>query len=1231
MNIYNSPYEFDQFTRNLFIMFLEKYLNSKRKNNSKIDDLYKSQLQSELSLEKKLICLDYFRQKSKDSSDEYNKFITILQTIGFSAKNSKNFPKFLIDKDSQYIIDICEKKGYTENLEGLESYADMNYNVIYLDKLLNFFSEYLNVSSDGKNKHLYNTIFIRSVSLSSLFTDYYKSLLLNVDDNIPIIVTAFNSSHITLSLDNYVSSIIEFINTNTNKIIPKNNEYILDEKEKQIEKMQIYHKRFYQLNPQNELNFVDIFEYFSYCKNQIDFNLLSFVNEKIKDKERYNSNMFQICNESLVNKYEKLFKRYKKTRKILKKSKKTKNKQECYYKIFTEIIPSQIERNIFEYLSQLNNNFEEFLIYGTSFRCQHFLKLNYFKDEVEYDVYNNLFYILTNIHSNMNENDIHIYQFMVKNILIFLNRRIENVSFIQKVYQYDVKMKSFHVSCSLYATFNSLILKILTFKNINLDKELINMYVTFQKSYHKHIKSFDSTKKKTNRKLLMITDMSKDLPKDVQKFLLSSELLKCLPSDKKIISSWIEILISMYERQSKNKVTIEKNNDEICEKIQSKNNDAILVESYLNDLYLDMKYEKKDDTTDKKTVIDKTSFKYLHETKEARDSLQQLINQLELMGEDASSYISQLEKLDAEIESLNANYEYMEETCEEDIAAESCVELAKELVRHRVILEEYKKNEVVNFDKIEEMELIIDDCIQKMEYNRSMMPTLDPKTGKIQGSKSVTYMPYEEYEYKYIPLSEEGRQLKTLLDTQDKQSNKNDKILYQENKFKELLKQSRNVVSNLIYKLNNFFEDSNSININVFAKKVVYDIFNEYWFNKKYCIKNKLEMYFRMYVNNGNKEFNKGYSQIVLNLMKLVSLIQYVILNEDKLDFKKLLMTSHITLDKKISTSPIFLGKTVKILDGDNIDKTGVVFKETETHVIIKSEDENIFIEECRTNIKQIIVNTDLIRKLIKPIVGHYKGFTCMIIGISKKVNFIISLDTYGGRPDKILPGMTVFNAKREDFVILPEHLQLSKDSNSIRVYKHTELTFKPKSNDLYTYVRCLYDLFSLSTNYLMSHKPAHTHDERFNFLYGIALILYNKNKITNSKYFFSYNQSKNKLTNYEQDLRNCSKFNKADIMKTIFKTRKQLEKKKFQYDQSLIFEEQDAWDNSQFKTSTLNNNTEFLVFNNTSSEYIQKNSTKEKQKKRKKIKMKIDIKRETERSILKLDTIFESFGNIEI
>jgi len=1229
MNIYNSPYEFDQFTRNLFIMLLEKYLNYKREIDSKIDDMYKEELQSELSLEKKLICLDYFRQKSKDSSDEYNKFITILQTIGFSAKNSKNFPKFLIDKDSQYIIDICEKKGYIKNLDGLESYADINYSVIYLDKLLNFFSTYLNVSSDGKNKNLYDRFFNRTVSLSSLFTDYNKKLLLNVDDNISTIIRGFNSSHITLSMDNYVSSIIEFINMNTNKIVPKNNEYILDEKEKQDEKMQIYHKRFYQLDPKNELNFVDIFEYFSYCKKLLDTNSLPFVNERIKSKERFNFHMFQICDESLVNKYEKIFKKYKKTRKILKKSKKTKNKQECYYKVFTEIIPSQIERNILEYLSLLNKNFEEFLIYGTSIRCHHFLKLNYFKDEVEYDVHNNLFYILTNIHYNMNENNVHIYQFMVKNILIFFNTPVEDVSVIQKIYKYDVRMKSFHVGCSLYALFNSLILKILNFKKINIDKELMNMYVTLQKSYYKHIKFF-STKKKTNRKLLMITDLCKDLSKDVKKFLLSSELLKSLPSDKKIISSWVEILISMYERHSKEEKTIEKKNDKCVKTSQSLKNKTISIESHFNDLiYSNLKLEKNIDNVVEKTITDKTSFKYLHEIKEARESLQKLINQLELMGEDASSYISQLEELDVEIESLSVNHEFLEETCEEDIAAESCVELAKELVRYRIILEEYKKNEVVNFDKIEEMELKIDDCIQKMEYNRSMMPTLDPKTGKIQGSKTVTYLPYEEYEYKYIPLTEEGQQLKKLLDSQDKQSSKNDKILYQENKFKVLLKQSHSVVSSLIYKLNNFFENSNSININIFAKKVVYDIFNEYWFNKKYCIKNKLEMYFRMYVNNGNKEFNKGYSQIVLDLMKLLSLIQYVILNEDELDFKKLLATSHITIDKVLHTAPILLGKTVKILDGDNIDKTGIVFKETETHVIIKNDEENIFLEECKTNIKQIIVNTDLIRKLVKPIVGHYKGFTCMIIGVCKKDTFIISLDTYGGRPDKILPGLTVFNAKREDFVILPENLQLSKDSNTIRKFKHTELTFKPKSNDLYTYVRCLFDLFSLSTNYLMSYKSAQTHDERFNFLYGIALILYNKNKITNSKYFFSYNQSKKKLTNYEQDLRNCSKFNKADIMKTIFKTRKQLEKKKFQYDQVLIFEEQDAWDNSQFKTSPLNNNTEFLVFNNTSSEYIQKNSTKEKQKKRKKMKIKMDVKKETEKSIQKLDTIFESFDNI--
>lgn len=1227
MNIYNSPYEFDQFTRNLFIMFLEKYLNSKRKNDSNIDDLYKSELQSELSLEKKIICLNYFRQKCKDSSDEYNKFITILETIGFSTKNANIFPKFLIDKDSQYIIDICKKKGYIKNLDGLESYADMNYNVIYLDKLLNFFSTYLNVSSDGKNKNLYDTIFNKSVLFSSLFTDYNNKLLINVDDNISTIVRGLNSSHITLSMDNYVSSIIEFININTNKIVPKNNEYILDEKEKQIEKMQIFHKRFYQLDPKNELNFIDIFEFFSYCKKTLDTNSLSFVNERIKSKENFNSHMFEICNESCIDKYEKMFKKYKKARKFLKKSKK--KKKESYYKVFTEIIPSQIEKNIFDYLSTLNNNFEEFLIYGTSKYCNRFLKLNYFKNEVEYDVYNNLFYILTNIHSNINENNSQIYQFMIKNILKFFNTPVKNVSFIEKIFKYDINMKSFYVSCSLYSVFNSLVLKILNFKTVQIDDELLNMYETLQKSYYKHIQIF-STKQKTNRKLLMIKDLSKDLSKDVQKFLLSSELLKSLPSDRKELSTWIEILTSIYERQSKEEEKVVKKNDKDVKKTQSIKRKTNLLESYLNDLiYSDIKFEKNNDKIVKETIIDKTSFKYLQELKETRDSLQILINQLELMGEDASLYLSQMEELDVEIESLSVKHEYIENTCDEDIAAESSIQLGKELVRYRALLEEYKKDKITNFDKIDEIESKIDNCIQKMEYNRGMMPTLDPKTGKIQGSRTVTYIPYEEYEYKHIPLSEEGRQLKKLIDLQDKKSSKNDKILFQENKFKVLLKQSHGVVSNLIYELNNFFENSNSININIFAKKVVYDIFNEYWFNKKYCIKNKIEMYFRMYVNNGNKEFNKGYSQIVLDLIKLLSLIQYVILNEDKLNFKKLLSTSHITSDKELHAPPKFLGKTVKILDGNNIDKTGIVFKETETHVIIKNDEENVFLEECKTNIKQIIVNTDLIRKLIKPIVGHYKGRICMIIGVTKKDTFIISVDTYGGKPDKILPGMKVFHAKRKDFVILPESLQLSKDSNTIKEFKHTELTFKPKSNDLYTYVRCLYDLFSLSTNYLISYKSTQTHDERFNFLYGIALILNNKNKITNSKYFFSYSQLKKKLTNYEQDLRNCSKFNKADIIKTIFNTRKQLEKKKFEYDQLLIFEEQDAWGNSQFKTSPLNNNTEFLVFNNTSSEYNQQNPIEEKKQKRKKMKIQIDFKKETKKSIQKLDTIFESFNNI--
>jgi len=1225
MTNFNSPYEFDQLTRNFFVMCLEKHLNFKTKSDEKISELSKLYLKNDLNKEKKLICLNYFKQICEQNGEEYKKFVDILQKVGFSAKNSKSFPKFLIDKDSQYIIDICDKKNFSQNLEKLETYALMNYTINYMDILLKFFSHYLNISSDGKNKNLYNTIFNKSISISSLCLEYNNEFHLKINENILLIVNSFNSDNIELCLDNYINSIITYIDNNSVKNIPVNHEYILDTSIKKKDDFQIYHKKYYQFNCKDELNFTNIFQYFSYCKQTIDTNTFKFVINKIKSKEKYYFHLYEICDESLINKYENLFKKYKKARKILKKSKK---KQEFYYQVFTDIIYTNIEDNIFNYLLKINKNFDEFLIYGTSIKCNHLFKLNYFKEEIEYDVFNNIFNILSKIDSKIDKHNIQIYQFMVTMIFKFFYKIIDDKSLIQKIFEYDNKIQLFSVSSSLFALFKSLILKISIHKNLQ-DTELMNMYTTLQNNYYQHIKSFYTIKNITNKKKLLIKEISNDLPKELQKFLLSSELLLSLPYNKKSFTEMIEILVLVYNKQQNDKVNDKVKDTEIKKKDNIKINNKNLLELHLNDLlYSNIKSKQIQTKKIETETQDKNSFEYLQGKKTTRNCLQQLIDQLELFEEDSSEYILQLDELDLEIESLNAKHTFFEETCDEDIAEENSVDLGNKLVRYRALLKECQKKSNSNTSKIEELESKIDECISQMEYHRSMMPVLDPKTGKIQGSNTVTYLPYEEYEYKYNPLCEEGIKMKKIMDIQDRQIKKNDKILYQENKFTELLKQSQNIISNLVSQFNEFFEIKKPININIFSKKIVYDIFNQYWFNQKYCIKNKIEMYFRMYVKNGNKDFNKGFTQIVLNLMKILSAIQYVILNQNNLDFKKLIKTTRITLDKIHSLQIIYLGKTVQILDGDNINKIGIVFKETETNVIIKNNDDDTFLEESKTNIKQIEVNQDLIRKLVKPIIGHYKGFVCMIIGITKQ-DFILSLDTYGGRPDKILPRMIVFNAKREEFIILPESQQFTKDTNTFREFKESKLTFKPKSDDLYTYVRCLFDLFSLSTNYFLSYDTTISHDERFNFLYGIALVLYNKNKITDSKSFYLYEQLKNNLKSHEQDLHTCDKFSKNQLLKVIFKIKKELEKKTFEYNKLLILEEKEVWDNSLFETIPLNQNTDFLVFYNSSSEYIQTKSQKEKSIKKNNNKLQINVKNIIEKSICKIDAIFEEFENI--
>ena len=164
----------------------------------------------------------------------------------------------------------------------------------------------------------------------------------------------------------------------------------------------------------------------------------------------------------------------------------------------------------------------------------------------------------------------------------------------------------------------------------------------------------------------------------------------------------------------------------------------------------------------------KTSVGFFQEQKEKRDNLQTIINQLILFDEDPSSYIEELELLDSEIEKVRGKFEYYEEKCEEDIAAENSVKINEKLQRYRALLKELEQEKDNNKKEIDEIKNKIDECIGNLNYERVHMPTLDRKTGKIQGTNSVTYLPYEEYEYKYIPLSDEGYKLQNMIIAQQK-------------------------------------------------------------------------------------------------------------------------------------------------------------------------------------------------------------------------------------------------------------------------------------------------------------------------------------------------------------------------------------------------------------------------------------------------------------------------------
>jgi hypothetical protein len=265
------------------------------------------------------------------------------------------------------------------------------------------------------------------------------------------------------------------------------------------------------------------------------------------------------------------------------------------------------------------------------------------------------------------------------------------------------------------------------------------------------------------------------------------------------------------------------------------------------------------------------------------------------------------------------------------------------------------------------------------------------------------------------------------------------------------------------------------------------------------------------------------------------------------------------------------------------------------------------------------MVNKDFIGKLVKPIVGSYKGRICMIIG-ERHDEFQLTVDTYGGSPSRLLSGITYITLKKGEFTVLPNNKQLSVDESITRIYKKIELTFQPENKNLYTSTRCLFDLFGFSLSYMINYDDSHTYEERFNFLYGIGLVLYNKNKINDTEIYYSYVKLNNRFTDLQDKSKDCNRFDKISIRNSIMQIKKQMEKKKFTCQKNLIFKEFDAWENSSFQKSKLNKITDFLVFENTCS------STKEVMKKRKRTrvkKMKLNVSQVMKNTVSKMENVF--------
>ena len=193
-------------------------------------------------------------------------FINILKTAGFTKTTAEKLPKYLEHNGSVKLIELCKTKNYTNQLDKLFDSSKMEYSIIYMDLLLNFFAFHFQVRPNGKNKSLYFKLISQAESICEMLSEYDNNFdnlvnkkfgLLNIDR----IINDFNASEIEYQLNNHITLIIDEVNKFLVSM-PEIIEYIPEKSEN--ESNEFVYKNFFQKKSLISDDFDNIIEYFKF-------------------------------------------------------------------------------------------------------------------------------------------------------------------------------------------------------------------------------------------------------------------------------------------------------------------------------------------------------------------------------------------------------------------------------------------------------------------------------------------------------------------------------------------------------------------------------------------------------------------------------------------------------------------------------------------------------------------------------------------------------------------------------------------------------------------------------------------------------------------------------------------------------------------------------------------------------------------------------------------------------